>query len=227
MLDLHPDDPSCACSFCRQLKDVDDQLLTAQALVANLLRIRQLVATQINSTHNQDLFCRMPNEVLGHIFEDCGSSYALHIGAVCRKWRRIARSTPRLWTIINIRLVHDIPSLNSTLIFAQEWLDRSGQLPLTIHVTASPSNDVTLQMSAMEAVIELINEYAHRWQDLQLRMPAVLLQGIRSDPQGRSIIRNLLIECPEHRTDYSFSPQNARLQPPPNCRAHSIQVSPC
>jgi len=212
-VDPYPGDPSCACNVCGRLKDVDDQLRTAQALVANLLRTRQLVATQINSTHNQDLFRRMPSEVLGHIFEDCGPSYALRVGAVCRKWRRIAWSTPQLWTIIDIRLVNNRTSLNSTLIFAREWLNRSGQLPLTIHITGSATSASSLQMNGMKTIIKLINEYAHRWQDLQLKIPAGLLQGFRSDPQGRSVLRNLTIVCRGQRAPYSFRPQHARLRP--------------
>ena len=210
----YPDGPSCACNVCGRLKDVDDQIRTAQALVANLLRTRQLVSTQINLTHNKDLFHRMPNEVLGHIFEDCGPSYALRVGAVCRRWRRIARSTPRLWTTIKIQLFSNIPWLNSTLDLAREWLSRSGQLPLTINVTCyTMMNISSSQMNAMEAIIKLINEYAHRWQDLQLRVPASLLQGIRSDSQGRSTLRNLLIVCHERTHFFPFSPQNARLHP--------------
>ena len=213
MLDAFPDDPSCACNVCERLKDVDDQIRTAQALVANLLRTRQLVAAQIKSTHNQDPFHRMSNEVLRHIFEDCGPSYALRVGAVCRKWRRVAWSTPRLWTILDIRLVGNTSSLDSTLIFAREWLNRSGQLPLTIHVTGSTMSVAPLEMITMEAVIKLVNEYAHRWQDLQLRIPGGLLQKIRSDPQGRSILHNLLIVCRERRPHYAFHPQYARLRP--------------
>ncbi|KIM35314.1 hypothetical protein M413DRAFT_14612 [Hebeloma cylindrosporum] len=194
----HPDDPSCACNVCGRLKDIEDQLRTAQALVVTLLRTRQLVAAQIGATHNQDLFRRVPNEVLSHIFEECG----------------IAWSTPRLWTSIDIWLGNNSTLLNSTLDLVEEWLEWSGQLPLTIRVTATSMNASALQMIKMEMVIDIINNYAHRWQDLQLMVPLCLLQQIRSDSQGRSILRNLSIACSERPVQqFSFDPQNARLSP--------------
>lgn len=116
-------------------------------------------ANWLLSTHSQEPFRRMPNKLLGKIIEDCGPSYALRVGTVCRRWRRVAWSTPKLWTTIDIRL-NDSRSLKPTLVYSREWLNRSGQLPLTIHFTAAkvPS----LLTIEMNTVIELINEYAHR-----------------------------------------------------------------
>ena len=216
--DPYPEDPSCACSVCGQLKDVEDhdQLCATQAPVPNLLRTRQLFATQINSTsHDQDPFGRLPNELLSRVFEECGPSYGLRLGAVCYRWCRIARSTPRLWTTIDIRLVNNSESLNSTLIFARDWLNRSGQLPLTIHISikGATTRASSRRTSGMATVIKLINEYAHCWHDLQLRIPDSLLQEFRSDPQGRSILRKLLIVCDKDQPHYAFRPQHARLCP--------------
>jgi hypothetical protein len=98
-----------------------------------------------------------------------------------------------------IQPVNNSRSLNSTLVFAREWLNRSGELPPTIRVTLMDywTKQSPRQMSGMEAIIQLINKYAHRWQDLHVSVPPPVSYRkseatLKLDPFFLSIISSAL-----------------------------------
>ena len=87
----------------------------------------------------------------------------LILGAVCRKWRAIAWSSPQLWSSIFLSLSYK--SFSSNLRIAQEWLSRSGQLPLSISV--SMRNCHSVSMDDVLPMTYLLNKYAGRWHHLE------------------------------------------------------------
>jgi len=59
------------------------------------------------------------------------------------------------------------------LPLAGEWLSRSGELPLSIFVKANGEFPTpTPSSSVLAPLIFFINEYAHRWQHLELDLPS-------------------------------------------------------
>ena len=65
--------------------------------------------------------------------------FPLSLGVICSYWRDIAWSTPSLWSSLVVRVTskHD-PHIIAGI--AQEWLARSGQLPLSIRISAYNNN---------------------------------------------------------------------------------------
>ncbi|KAJ7843585.1 hypothetical protein B0H13DRAFT_1535541, partial [Mycena leptocephala] len=57
------------------------------------------------------------------------------LSGVCRQWRDIALTTPRLWSTIIISLDHiasAVISHSRAEIFMEQWLNRAAVLPLTM-----------------------------------------------------------------------------------------------
>jgi hypothetical protein len=96
--------------------------------------------------------------------EDLSESIPLSLGAICSYWREVAWSTPSLWSSLVIRISNKHDSHMVTGI-TQEWLARSGQLPLSICIITKRAY---LQVLALA---DIINQYSSRWSNLDLYMP--------------------------------------------------------
>ncbi|KDR69831.1 hypothetical protein GALMADRAFT_911673 [Galerina marginata CBS 339.88] len=91
------------------------------------------------------------------------------LAAVCKTWREIALTTPRLWTTVNIFIssIANVPLLTE---LALDCMNRSGQLPLTLSITA-PATVTRLDRSIRERVLALfdvIGRFSSRWYRLVL-----------------------------------------------------------
>ncbi|KZV79286.1 hypothetical protein EXIGLDRAFT_820624 [Exidia glandulosa HHB12029] len=77
---------------------------------------------------------RLPDELLAMIFERRRLSFTL--AAVCRRWRRVALSTPALWTIVScsVRNFHDIEAEQNYVSYLRCYLDRSANRPLNVTI---------------------------------------------------------------------------------------------
>ncbi|KAF9531539.1 hypothetical protein CPB83DRAFT_109588 [Crepidotus variabilis] len=87
------------------------------------------------------------------------------LGRICRNWRNIARSTPRLWTIISIDLGQINDKANPYLM-AYQWLKLSKTLPIFLRLQQS---NPRLEDPVLAAkFIPLIAVHAHRLTVLEL-----------------------------------------------------------
>ena len=144
----------------------------------------------------------VPPEILSIIFQFFISPYSdsepypyssLRLGAICGRWRALAWSTPCLWNSISIDF--DRGSLVDKLRLAREWLSRSGELPLSITITAGSSRDPSLlDVTLLCALIDAINGYAYRWRVLDISLPPPMLPLFHADPHGISILHTLTID---------------------------------
>src|SRR5882762_3950815 len=121
-----------------------------------------------------------PPDVMSTIFEFCLPDFADHqlypypkedlsiplsLGAICSYWRDIAWSTPSLWSSLVVRVTEKDGSH-----IAQEWLSRSGQLPLSIRIRICSNIRVFnyrlyRAYEAVSALAPIINQYSTRWSD--------------------------------------------------------------
>ncbi|PPQ74165.1 hypothetical protein CVT26_006769 [Gymnopilus dilepis] len=122
----------------------------------------------LNSTSR--IMTALSPEVLSEIFLivcETGYShsipYQFRIGRVCRAWRRVAWSTPRLWCKISIRF-HD-KRYETQRILLEEWIKRSGSCPLelSLHTYFCISDRWD---PPLDSTFRLLATTCHRWTKL-------------------------------------------------------------
>ncbi|KDQ56372.1 hypothetical protein JAAARDRAFT_158434, partial [Jaapia argillacea MUCL 33604] len=114
---------------------------------------------------------RVPPDVLSSIFIECvgqdkyvdpwRNPVSLLLARICHHWRRVALSTPLLWSSI---LVHacEVPAYHSIPYIAliNLFLERSGAVPLSLVFN--------LQDLEMEGLVDVLIPHIHRCKDLIL-----------------------------------------------------------
>lgn len=105
----------------------------------------------------------------------------LLLGRVCSQWRRIAYSTPRLWTSIHI-IAYPIDSTRRSASCREiarieaisSWLSRSGILPLSISMycgryTVSLMSEEPVN-SDIQPYLDVVISHAHRWRNIHFNL---------------------------------------------------------
>ena len=178
------------CLACKE----DMQL---QQKIQKLQERRRKLRTKMNANHDPFIL-KLPPEVASHIFllsmgerdtveVSCGGGLPTPflLGAVCRGWRQLARSTPHLWS----RLAFVLPNSKEYAIMESlphlvaDWLERSGGLPLTLDVSYRGSPDPPPKESV--SVINALNQHSRRWHEVEFALPPAYLDCLRgtSPPQ--------------------------------------------
>ncbi|KAJ6584003.1 hypothetical protein DFH09DRAFT_1144012 [Mycena vulgaris] len=120
-----------------ELARLDTQIDEAQAFLHQLRVKRQSLKAEIDAhTALTLLVRRLPEDILQEIFLSClpsnGNAVAnapeapLLLGFICRHWRSVALSIPRLWSAFTLWTHKDAVGL------IENWLSRAGICPLTI-----------------------------------------------------------------------------------------------
>ena len=214
-------------TFCHRCGDaVEDrcdpweELAELDALLERLRLKRYDLKRKINQFHSP-IVRQLPPDVTSTIFEFClpdftdhqlslfnrqDLSFPLSLGAICSYWREIAWSTPSLWSSLVVRFPGKFKYDSYTSILAtgiaQEWLARSGQLPLSICIFAEP-----VYRQEVSALADIINPYSSRWSDLDLYIPqncyqyfhatTPILKSIRFRYSGCDVMDlNFQLTCP-------------------------------
>jgi hypothetical protein len=162
-------DPRC------QLKKLESEITRLKALLDELEHERApLLKKEINRRFPPIL--RLPHELSAQIFTTAfpensrntwRSATPLVLGKVCSTWRRIAWSTPRLWNTISLRR----PQYSSVHIeLLGEWLERSGQCLLYIHITYPGFHNGLTQVKTtpLWQIVHLLSSFSKRWGKLDL-----------------------------------------------------------
>ena len=219
--------------------DVWDELAELDALLERLRLKRYDLKRKINRFHSP-IIRQLPPDVTATIFEFCLPDFTDHqlspftkedlsiplsLGAICSYWREIAWSTPSLWSTMVVHLKRRFRlGYNSHMStgIAQEWLARSGQLPLSIRIIAYPI------YRPVSALANIINRYSSRWSNLDFYMPqryyryfhatAPILKSIRfqcSDYNATNLdVLDLQLACPrlERANLWSFPVYRTNIQ---------------
>ena len=169
--------------------------------------------TSINA--KQDPFIlKFPPEIASHIFFLLSMDTPFHdtsrklpmpllLGSVCRGWRLLARSTPELWSMLSFSLAKPTrkPEGLSQLNAVSNWLQLSGDVPLTLNVYKYPdleADSVSQLEEECDAIIDLLNQHSGRWGKLLLYMPASLfLRFCGTSPPSRLCEIHLIGNCLE------------------------------
>jgi hypothetical protein len=170
------------CGPCEDLAAINQEIFKAESVVTALKTKRTLIYGRMNPVHDP-LTSKLPSELVSKIFanflpetvaENYGP-YGTHrgaqglkvaqttpfvLGAVCTSWRAITWSTPLLWTSITVD-VYDLRKANVDIL--EEWLHRSGELPLYIRICEMTGDPLDSIQGAVEKVMDLFARYTHRW----------------------------------------------------------------
>jgi len=218
------------CAPCDGVTTLEQDIQQRIEELRLLLDRHRALRTEWNSTH--DIISGLPAEIVSEIFQYCkGRQYAdslftvfaenkepMKLGAVCQRWRQIAWSTPQLWTQIWIHRPKDITPL-------QEWISRSGCLPLVISIQ---ENGGTRGYNRWKATFQELAKCSQRWRDVYLRMSRMMIKYLLRSVKPSSMICRLHLSCIDDRhsrerleEDYSI-----RLWPdfPPVSGAHPAHL---
>ncbi|KAF8961082.1 hypothetical protein BDZ97DRAFT_1256023 [Flammula alnicola] len=168
------------CDACAKLAELDAVI---DRQLADLVEKQLTLKIEVNHHHNP-LVHRFPSEITSHIFtlyvesindrlefeqpsNKADRSPPLLLASVCRTWREIALKTPRLWASANIFLYKsDLRGSQAELV--KQWLDRSGQLPLSISLTMDLPDHCQVQEESFSRLFDVVRQYSHRWHSLTL-----------------------------------------------------------
>ena len=220
-----PEDP------CAELAIIEAEVVVVSQTLASLTERVQILKSRINQLYSP--FVRLlPPEIISEIFTFCipsfehpsddspiqtmGTSIPLRLGAVCLSWRRTAWGTPNLWSTVTLHITSAI-KLNSRVHLLDEWLSRSGHLPLSIRLSAS--EEVSWVGANSEDLIKSIAKYSFRWRNIDIRIPSVCYQHLPpcDDEQSFPLLHSILLRPPGgqgdrvHRINISTAPSLRHL----------------
>ncbi len=181
-----------------------------------------ITSNTISTNAPLDPFDRLPNELLAHIIF-CVVESPLHYSrtkefdwedakgvdsprlpsSVCRRWRAIAFSTPRLWENIRPKFKGPMEG-NYECTLLRQWLERSGQNAISLKIgshyekrTVDPSQPVKMYPRYLNYDIsEIISSFLHRCR-------AIYIDPSSRAPDLRDIRNQLANGMPSLRELYS------------------------
>ena len=176
---------------------------------------RRAIRTRMNANHDPFIL-KLPPEIGSHIFLlAMGNRDIIYIpqrgkalptpfllGAVCRGWRQLARSTPRLWTRLAFNFFDTTNTTSKTMEalpqLVSDWLERSGGLPLTLYVSFEGNCETPPEGSV--SIINTLNKHSGRWHEVQFALPRHYLERLcgTSPPE---LLRDLTISDPDGKVE--------------------------
>ncbi|KAH7925108.1 hypothetical protein BV22DRAFT_1195437 [Leucogyrophana mollusca] len=133
-----------------QVTAIEHELVLIQAASERLCAIQTILddnraQLQRSIQHHEALTApvhRVPHEILGEIFLRCLPAFLyptplplsspMLLTKVCRRWRAVALSTPRLWSSITVSVDKALRGHSRALYEA--WLSRAKSVPLSIRI---------------------------------------------------------------------------------------------
>ncbi|PPQ76708.1 hypothetical protein CVT26_004386 [Gymnopilus dilepis] len=127
--------------------------------------------------------------------------FAVRLGAVCHNWRRIAWSSPRLWSSLIIDSSNAVVT-DTRIELVKEWIDRSGCLLLSIawhqpSLVIQTGFVLLFNDNNAKSLIDIMNRHADRWESLNLHLPAGALRLFDASKASKlSSLRKLALHVP-------------------------------
>ncbi|KAF8194093.1 hypothetical protein BJ912DRAFT_189568 [Pholiota molesta] len=215
-----------SCTACDATAAIDRQIFEAQVSLAVLRQRRILSLGNMNNVHDP-LVSQLPIEVIASIFTaflppNVDKRYSiicpedvplwetpttpLVLGAVCKTWRSVVWSTPKLWTSISVDIYH---SHDRLVDLVGEWLGRSGRLPLYMQLYAPPeceahrcdrwASECSSPPRGSEPYIaklmDVINAYSDRWFYIDLSLPRLYIEQVRFMDGQAQMLNTLKLEA--------------------------------
>ncbi|KAJ7028557.1 hypothetical protein C8F04DRAFT_62795 [Mycena alexandri] len=100
------------------------------------------------------------HDALSHLPPEI-SRLATSLCRICRRWREIALSTPKLWRANRIEVAGDYEEQDMRLELLGTWLSRSGHCPLSLSLTGYVGSNL-LRSTLL---------YCRRWEQVEICIP--------------------------------------------------------
>ncbi|THU93087.1 hypothetical protein K435DRAFT_757724 [Dendrothele bispora CBS 962.96] len=201
----------------QELQNIDKEIARLDTLLHDLRSRREKVVSYIHK-HRRLLspIHRIPPEIIAELFNHCLpsahpptrdlSEAPLLLTLVCKQWREIAFNTPCLWAALHIYIPHsrvsDEEFMDRRKKGIKQWLERSGNLPISLSLTHQSGSDVQVysEKTPLSSLMECLIEHSPRWKDLILNVPNAALQLIVAVPREKlAVLQRLFVSAP-----YSF-----------------------
>ncbi|KAK7005946.1 hypothetical protein R3P38DRAFT_2647635 [Favolaschia claudopus] len=159
-------------------RDLDPHILELERLNE---RISELTAqkTQLEGYINSHKALishprRLPPDILQEIFIAClpttrnavmsAQEAPLLLCRICRQWRAVALSTPRLWSYLHLSAGF-ISAVDARLSAVSQWLQRAAACPITLSLS---HEDWNYYRSGLPTLFEILADFAPRYRVLEL-----------------------------------------------------------
>ncbi|KAF7305703.1 hypothetical protein HMN09_00723500 [Mycena chlorophos] len=219
-----------------QLTLLDTQIAALENSLAVLRAERQRVSGFIDA--HQALLSpirRLPDDLIREICVACcipterncvlsSSEAPILLGRVCSSWRAISLATPQLWARLylpepifqGVLRVSDKRRFEQRIAAARQWLARSGQCPLAITLVGCNQRTLAAREFTSTRFIELVMEFAARWQDIRLIIDTASLRKLATlQAVDVPVLRSLYMSY--YREDFNEETQSLGRATTPQC----------
>lgn len=169
------------------IAEIDYELASLQAATAQIQRKRRLLLS-FSEGHKSLLspVRRIAPETLSDIFMWCLMEFwedlfascdytRICLSHVCRFWRDVALSTPKMWAWIGLAMKSEHEQ--SQVAMTKTWLTRSSRHPLTLRVIP-PVWAEPLQNTYVHSVMEAILPHSTHWEDVRFLISSAMLDTL-------------------------------------------------
>ncbi|KAK7001300.1 hypothetical protein R3P38DRAFT_3048394 [Favolaschia claudopus] len=208
------------------LKRLGNEIFKLQAVLNKLVNERDTLQAHVDA-HKALIspMRRLPLDIIQELFlaclpanRDCvmsASEAPLLLGRICRSWRTISQSTPRLWASLHVvepsRRAFDSNPISpflarrATLRLAatRTWLDRSGQCPLSLSLHSAPEYEDTPEDATEHSMqfVRMFVAFAPRWRDVVFTTPVSLVLEVLSHLETEMpLLQSVAFKYCPHRT---------------------------
>ncbi|KAF9471685.1 hypothetical protein BDN70DRAFT_998535 [Pholiota conissans] len=210
-----PDDPGvdAEITLLKENRSLDNQIQQMQESILRLRGIKAVNNRKVNRT--RDPFARLPLEVVSQIFLDLrplpmelgftlqhvdSNIFAedimtpLVLCGVCRAWRTVAGSLPRLWTTIAVNIFSQVDAK-----FLQQWFERSGNLPVDVYLyigrLRKHGNELytVYPESFSPALMDVVNQHSERWLHLNVDIPKQYIKHVDLSSSSKPMLQLLTL----------------------------------
>jgi hypothetical protein len=158
---------------------------------------------------------RLPHDVVQEIFSHClpternavmsATEAPVLLGRICSGWRRIALSTPDLWSTLHLPIpnCHTLGHCDKWRHVAEavkSWLNRSGGLPLSLSVACTSLNGRQPDRKSSLGISYFMNtltRHSHRWERIDFLFPFPELASSLSSLTEADVplLKSAILEC--------------------------------